>query len=427
MMEELNSKQRPAITSIRMVNFKNFVDETLRLGPFTVVVGTNASGKSNIRDALRFLHGIGRGYTLLEVVGGKWGTGGQREWQPIRGAANEIVRLAHRDARWLGSTFSFQVDLQVDGKSVDYTIEIAFDPRPLGFRVQREALRLESKPLYETVSVEDGSHWVRCADDAKIGFSPLQPVLTQLDPPRESWPTDILKKLTKLRVREALADMRFWDLSPELMRNGAFPGSPLGDRGDSLPAVLEDICTDASRQTVLASWIQELTPMDVAGFEFPHDPRGLVHLMLREANGRMVSADSASDGSLRFLAMLAVLLGKNPPGLCFFEEVDTGIHAARQSLLLDLIETQAAKRGIQVVTTTHSPELLTYANDSTFEHISVVCRPEHEHDAVIRPVAKLPNARELRASGGGLGSLLSEGWMESAVAFTEDDGDEETS
>ena len=36
------------ITSIRMVNFKNFVDETLRLGPFTVVVGTNASGKSNI-------------------------------------------------------------------------------------------------------------------------------------------------------------------------------------------------------------------------------------------------------------------------------------------------------------------------------------------------------------------------------------------
>ena len=56
------------ITSIRMVNFKNFVDETLRLGPFTMVVGTNASGKSNIRDAFRFLHGIGRGYTLMEVV-----------------------------------------------------------------------------------------------------------------------------------------------------------------------------------------------------------------------------------------------------------------------------------------------------------------------------------------------------------------------
>ena len=58
------------IKSVRMVNFKNFADETLRLGPFTVIVGANASGKSNIRDAFRFLHGIGRGYTLAEILGG---------------------------------------------------------------------------------------------------------------------------------------------------------------------------------------------------------------------------------------------------------------------------------------------------------------------------------------------------------------------
>ena len=40
------------ITSLRLVDFKNFSDETLRVGPFTVIVGANASGKSNIRDAL---------------------------------------------------------------------------------------------------------------------------------------------------------------------------------------------------------------------------------------------------------------------------------------------------------------------------------------------------------------------------------------
>ena len=49
------------ITSLRLVNFKNFADETLCVGPFTVIVGANASGKSNIRDAFRFLHGIGGG------------------------------------------------------------------------------------------------------------------------------------------------------------------------------------------------------------------------------------------------------------------------------------------------------------------------------------------------------------------------------
>ena len=424
MMDNTNSKQRPVITSIRMVNFKNFVDEILRLGPFTVVVGTNASGKSNIRDAFRFLHGIGRGYTLTEVVGGKWGTGGQREWQPIRGAANEIARLAHRDSRWSGSTFSLQVDFRVDGKYVNYEIAIAFDPSPLEFRVNSEALRVESLPLYETIGIEDGSHWVHCADHAQIGFSPLQPVLTQLDPPQAAWPTGIQQELAGLRLRSALADMRFLELSPEYMRRRAFPGSPLGDRGENLPAVLEQICRDPRRAALLASWLQELTPMDVRSFEFPRGENGMVDLMLCEKNGRRVSADSASDGTLRFLAVLAVIFGKNPPGLCFFEEIDTGIHPVRLHLLTELIERQAAKRNIQVIATTHAPTLLAVMEDATFENTSVVCRLEDTADAIIRPIVRLPNAHELRREQG-LGRLHESGWLETALYFTEQNDEEE--
>ena len=81
------------ITSLRLIDFKNFADETLHLGPFTVLVGANASGKSNIRDAFRFLHGIGRGYTLAEILGGKFGAGGQIEWEPIRGGPFETIRF----------------------------------------------------------------------------------------------------------------------------------------------------------------------------------------------------------------------------------------------------------------------------------------------------------------------------------------------
>ena len=65
------------ITSLQLMNFKNFADETLRLGPFTVIVGANASGKSNIRDAFRFLHGISRGYTL---DGSYWAANTVRGW-----------------------------------------------------------------------------------------------------------------------------------------------------------------------------------------------------------------------------------------------------------------------------------------------------------------------------------------------------------
>ena len=59
------------ITSLHLEHFKNFEDATLKLGPFTVLIGANASGKSNIRDAFLFLHGIGRGYSLAEILGEK--------------------------------------------------------------------------------------------------------------------------------------------------------------------------------------------------------------------------------------------------------------------------------------------------------------------------------------------------------------------
>ena len=62
-------------TSLRLKQFKSFKDTELKLGPFTVLIGANAAGKSNIRDAFRFLHGIGRGYSLAEILGEKYGEG----------------------------------------------------------------------------------------------------------------------------------------------------------------------------------------------------------------------------------------------------------------------------------------------------------------------------------------------------------------
>ena len=88
------------------------------------------------------------------------------------------------------------------------------------------------------------------------------------------------------------------------------------------------------------------------------------------------------------------------------------------NLLIELIEGQTAKNGIQVITTTHSPDMLNFISDATFENTSVVYRDENSADAIIRPVPELHNARELRKSQG-LGRLHTGGWMETALAFTE--------
>ena len=406
------------ITSLRLVNFKNFADETLRVGPFTVIVGANASGKSNIRDAFRFLHGIGRGYTLAEILGGKYGEGGQREWAGIRGAPNEIARLqkSYPDAP---SSFMVHLELSLKEQTVSYLIKVGFKPNS-GFRVLREKLKTESNTIYKTTDhsdvrdpKRDQYHWV-WQENPPIpgqpigGKFPSQPVLTQIF--RDGLVGDVL---------DTLASMRFLELAPERMREPSVPGATtLGDSGQNLPSVLESICTDFRRKTLLISWLQELTPMDVSDFEFPRDPSGRVHLRIVEQDGRSISAYSASDGTLRFLAMLAALLGPNPAGVYFFEEIDNGIHPNRLWLLLDLIERQTARGETQVITTTHSPDVLNFINDTTFELTSVVSRLEDTDDAIIRPLDSLPNAKKLRKSQG-LGRLLAGGWMETALEFTE--------
>ena len=406
------------IASLRIKDFKNFADETLRIGPFTVIVGANASGKSNIRDAFRFLHGIGRGYTLAEIIGG------ELDWAPIRGAANEIIRIKKSTSGIpVPPTpgFGLEIGMTMGRKTAAYSIEISSETGKSGFRIAYEQLRMGRGTVYEKPRHAYGDRRIEVGKEGFTDINPDMPVLTQILLERRISPNERERVQS---VVDVFASMRFLEFSPYRMREPTFPDqTKLGDRGENLPAVLKEICADPKRKSILSEWICELTPMDVGDFEFPADPSGKVHLVIRERNGRGISAHSASDGTLRFLAMLAALLGAKSARLYFFEEIDNGLHPSRLHLLIDLIERQAAKGEMQVVTTTHSPELLSIVNDDTFRNMSVVCRLEDTEDAIIRPVADLPHAEKLRKTQG-LGRLIAGGWMETALAFTEEGEDD---
>ena len=147
---------------------------------------------------------------------------------------------------------------------------------------------------------------------------------------------------------EALGSMRFLEPVPDRMREPAFPGQTvLGDRGENLSAVLHDICESRERKADLISWIRELTPMDVKDFEFRIDSNtGRIQLFVEDGEERKLSANSISDGTLRFLTMLAAMLAENASGLYFFEEIDAGIHPSRQWLLVDFIQRLTKERNI---------------------------------------------------------------------------------
>ena len=425
------------ITHLRLIDFKGFADETLAVGPFTVLVGANASGKSNLRDAFRFFHGIGRGYTLADIIGGKRGT---VDWEPLRGAPNELGRLSRpeelsRVQQVNGESetyhgFFLEIGLTRGRRKIKYSIGAASDPEKAGnFRVFEEHLKAGRETIYtshpgEPDPVErqgDDAHLLLRMGQAgkqkkglRVAVRPERPALTQI---AEQSRVGRAHKDAAQYVAAALGRMRFWDFAPNRMREPVVPGQTvLDDSGANLPAVLRHICADPRRKADLISWTQELTPLDVADFEFPADAAGRIQLVVCEDENRKFSAHSISDGTLRFLAALAAMLDEDAAGLYFFEEIDSGIHPARVRLLADLVERRTASGKLQAITTTHSPDMLTAGGDETFAHTSVVCRLPDTSEAIIRPVPALPNAAELRRTYG-LGRLHASGWMENAIAF----------
>jgi predicted ATPase len=421
---------------LELERFKGFEGARAPLGDFTVVVGTNASGKSNLRDAFRFLHGISRGYTLAEIIGEKWIEGGVLQWRGIRGGVREVAYNG-------SSTFAVRVGLTLEDRGTmrdgHYRIEVAIDDSGrvsvAGERlivIGRGSYIFDSHPEnHAPDQPEDPHHFsVRVKKGAQRGFVGRsitlladRPALVELiDTSEKNIPADV-RALCR-EARDALASMRFLDLVPDAMRHPSLPGQTvLGDRGENLSSVLQEICTDARRKDALIRWVRELTPLDVSDFDFVPDQTGRVLVTLIESNGRRTSAYSASDGTLRFLALVAAFLGAEPARLYFFEELETGLHPTRLHLLVQLVE-RYARHTSQVVTTTHSPQLLTFLrgtslDSASLESVLLSYRREGEHAQRLRRLLDIPDAREVLMKQD-IARLYGAGWLEDAVAFAEE-------
>ncbi len=70
------------IRQITLINWKSFANATLYIDPLGVLIGTNASGKSNALDSFLFLHRIASGTSLTDALAG---LRGGLEWAILRG------------------------------------------------------------------------------------------------------------------------------------------------------------------------------------------------------------------------------------------------------------------------------------------------------------------------------------------------------
>lgn len=428
------------ISAVSLRDFKSFRRARLEIRPLTVLVGPNASGKSNLRDALRLLHGIGRGYSLADTIGEKWGQAGQREWSGIRGGVRDLIYRGTPGGNGSSASCELRAEVAFPERAaaesdLQYTLSVSvsndvptISHERLDRVLEQDGTWARLDPVFRdergerTVSGAgripgaypgQGYYWKYAS------FDEGTPLLIQI--PKE----DRIRARVRdaaLAVQRQFAAMRFLDVAPDAARRPSVPGQTvLGDRGENLASVLQKIMEDDQSRIAVLDWLREFTPAEFQDLDFEKDATGRLTLLLVDQRGRKFLADSASDGTLRFLAILAAVFGPSPADLYFFEEIENGVHPSRAHLLVDLIGQQARARGIKVIVSTHAPALLSAMPPADLAQ-AVYCYldlGEGGQETKLITFHEIPHLED-RLAEVRVDALFADGWIETALSLATD-------
>lgn len=399
------------LRSATIKNFKSFEAATLPLAPLTLLIGANASGKSNAIEALQLLSWLASGRRLGDLF--------SSQELSIRG--NLI------DFNFRGRDISLGCSIEREEGLL--TFETTLQIRDDGLHILHESLRGEEKvPLYEvTEPAREYGNQIQVAYNnfKRGGKKPhipgidQQAVFTQLATPARFAAQDSRSQqeipAAAAAVRQALQEILFLDPNARVMRGYSFlQEKVLRDDGASLSAVLYHLCEDRDLKGRVLDFIRSLPEQDIHDISFISTPRNEVMVQLHESFGDQPIAREAallSDGTLRVLAVAAALLSVPTGSTVVIEEIDNGVHPSRAKLLLGNIRKVANDRGLGVLLTTHNPALLdAMPPDAVPDTLACYRDPKHGDSRIVR-LRDLESYPELVAQGP-VGRLVTKGILD---------------
>lgn len=404
------------ITEFTVENFKSYRrPTTLPLGPLTLLVGANASGKTNLLEALHVLSQLADGQRLadlfLDVV----------RTDEVRGRVTDMLYHAGGHPKPDQGELAFGCTL--DGTNwPEFSARIRVDAEDARVVDERMESPDEIVPLYEVREpAPEHRHEVKVAYNnfAKGGKKPTifcsdrRAVFTQLDIAsrfqREASQTVI--PATVEAFSQTLRDIAFYDFEPAAMRfySSRADGETLDENGSNLSSVLYHLTRvqDERGTERVLEFIRDLPEQQIEGIEFHATPRAEVMLRLGESFGGPVEYRDApvlSDGTLRVLAIAAAILSAPKGALVVMEEIDNGVHPSRAANLLASIRRVAEERDLSVLLTSHNPAIADAMPDAAVPDIVACYRDPDEGDSRLVRLNDLVEYPELvaRASIGRL-------------------------
>lgn len=311
---------------IRLENWKNFQAVDVPLKQRMFVVGPNASGKSNLLDAFRFLRDIADPQA-----------GFQRAIQQVRRGVSQIRSLHARRQSHVG--IEVEVEL-ADGKPWTYRLEFTQDNQRRAI-IQKERVKWGAKVLLDRPDQAD------IEDQSRLTQTALEQV-------------NVNKPFRGLQ--EFFAKVRYLHIVPQLVRDPnrsvGITGDPYG--GDFLEQVARTVKkTRASRLQRITRALRVAVPQ-LEKIQLKQDDRGIWHMQGLYSHWRpnagWQNEVQFSDGTLRLLGLLWAFLDGSHPVL--LEEPELSLHPAVVRHIPSMMARLGRKNGRQVILSTHSPELL---------------------------------------------------------------------
>ncbi|MDZ5696844.1 AAA family ATPase [Chelativorans sp. M5D2P16] len=348
------------IHTFAISGYRSIRSLVLPLDRLTVITGRNGTGKSSFYRALRLLADVAQGRVIasLAAEGGLQSTlwaGPERISREMRQGTQEIQGTVRKE----------RVSLKLGFASDDYGYAI-----DLGLPVAAQGSMFNLDPEIKAEAV-----WVGEALSRSNTFATRSgPAVTALDetgrrhtpitnlPPYESMMMQAAdpRNLAELLVlRERMRGWRFYDhfrTDAEAPARSARIGTRtpvLSADGSDLPAALQTI-REIGDKEALAAAIDDAFPRASMAIE---ESGGKLELLMHQHGLlRSLRAAELSDGTLRYLLLLAALLTPRPPGLMVLNEPETSLHPELLAPLARLIRDASAS--CQIIVVTHAAPLV---------------------------------------------------------------------
>ena len=361
----------------------------LPMEPLTVLIGPNGSGKSNLLEAISLFQAAPRAISdpILRM-------GGIREWLWKGPEASHSITLEAKVAYPSVGTLRHSLALVEQGN------------RPLVVE------RIE--PSKEHADKRIGKSYYRFPQDAQIAsemaevkgrpdalefeseFEPHDSLLANIAFPDYPELLHLKKQYRSIRL------YRNWSFGPDANTRqpcGSHePSDFLEEGGRNLPVVLSQLHSMHKKKflSALSDLFEGIVDIQC------RVTSGTVALFLEESGNRLIPATRLSDGTLRYLCLLAILLHPEPPPLICVEEPELGLHPDLLPTLSDVIR-EASER-TQLIVTTHSDVLVDSLTD---QPESVVVCEKHDGQTEMHRLDKDDLAKWLKNYR--LGDLWSSG------------------